>query len=69
MHDCKQYKVGRQESTDAISVTEKIPVRVAAGPQSSQEANGFRAATIAVGRHDESQLRVLSCKNGQSAHD
>src|SRR6267142_1754056 len=47
------YKVGRQarQSRRHMQRCQKIPIRVAAAPQSSQEANGFRAATIAVGRH------------------
>jgi len=42
--------VGKTKSAQ-YAVCQKIPIGVAAGPQSSQEANGFRAATIAVGRH------------------
>src|SRR6266446_2889210 len=43
------YKVGRQarQSRRHMQRCQKIPIRVAAAPQSSQEANGFRAATIA----------------------
>src|SRR6266478_9078903 len=52
LHDCTLVQSWpATQNPRLMQPRQKIPIRVAAAPQSSQEANGFRAATIAVGRH------------------